>query len=346
MAINYYAPDTYKNIKLEKGMYEYSNKSFLQILEELDPTENYEGTALAGLDAFQRQLKRFNIKVNGRNADTVDKFFKSDETRLLFPEYTRRVIESGMDENALYKTIINRKIYAKNNNCEVVVIENGNEEENVIKPIEEGGEIPESNLKIKSRQVKPIKIGQSFEISREAMMGKSIDDFSFLIKEISKQFSEKLSDDAVKTIIEGDGSDNAIKTSEVTSKKLSVINIYHSMHNLPPTYNCTHILVSPKAMQAILDMPELADPKTGINLMATGNLNDMFGARIVVAPNLKDFVMLFLDKTKCLDLVIFQDVQVEHTQIQQKQTHLITVTLRYTFLKKGKESAISLNYKL
>ena len=39
------------------------------VLEKLDPSENYRGTALEGLDAFSRQLKRFDIKVKGRNSD-------------------------------------------------------------------------------------------------------------------------------------------------------------------------------------------------------------------------------------------------------------------------------------
>ena len=43
----------YENVKLEKGMYGQSGRSFLKVLESLDPSENYKGTALEGLDAFQ-----------------------------------------------------------------------------------------------------------------------------------------------------------------------------------------------------------------------------------------------------------------------------------------------------
>ena len=38
----------YENVKLEKGMYGQSGKSFLKVLESLDPSENYKGTALEG----------------------------------------------------------------------------------------------------------------------------------------------------------------------------------------------------------------------------------------------------------------------------------------------------------
>ena len=52
----------YDNLKLEKGMYRQEGMNFTQVLESLDPSENYRGTALEGTDAFQRQLKRFGIR--------------------------------------------------------------------------------------------------------------------------------------------------------------------------------------------------------------------------------------------------------------------------------------------
>ena len=39
-------------------------------LESLDPSENYKGTALEGTDAFQRQLKRFDIRAQAARIPT------------------------------------------------------------------------------------------------------------------------------------------------------------------------------------------------------------------------------------------------------------------------------------
>ena len=63
----------YDNLKLEKGLYT-TGKSFTQALEQIDPSENYAGTPLEGLDAYQRQLKRFDIKVRPR---TLRRCFRS-----------------------------------------------------------------------------------------------------------------------------------------------------------------------------------------------------------------------------------------------------------------------------
>ena len=95
----------YENLKLEKGMYSQSGRSFAQTLEALDPSENYKGTSLEGLDAFQRQLKRFDIKVKGAGSDRVEKFFWSTESAVLFPEFVSRVVRQGMEEESILPDI-------------------------------------------------------------------------------------------------------------------------------------------------------------------------------------------------------------------------------------------------
>lgn len=86
----------YDNLKLEKGMYHEAGRSFTQVLESRDPSEQYRGTALEGLDAFQRQLKRFDIKVKGTGSDVVEKFFRTADSAVLFPEYIARSVRQGM----------------------------------------------------------------------------------------------------------------------------------------------------------------------------------------------------------------------------------------------------------
>ena len=81
----------FDNIKLDKGLYS-TTKGFTASLEEIDPSDNYIGTELEGLDAYQRQLKRFDIKVSGKDSDCVSKFFRSTDSAALFPEYISRAV--------------------------------------------------------------------------------------------------------------------------------------------------------------------------------------------------------------------------------------------------------------
>ena len=91
----------FDNLKLEKGMYQQAGRSFSQVLESQDPSEQYKGSALEGLDAFQRQLKRFDIKVKGSASDAVEKFFRTSDSAVLFPEYVARSVRQGMEEGDL-----------------------------------------------------------------------------------------------------------------------------------------------------------------------------------------------------------------------------------------------------
>ena len=87
----------YDSIKLEKGMYS-TGRSLTDVLESLDPSDNYRGSELEGLDAFQRQLKRFDIRVGGTNSDQVQKFFETTSSAALFPEYVSRAVRKGIEQ--------------------------------------------------------------------------------------------------------------------------------------------------------------------------------------------------------------------------------------------------------
>ena len=91
----------FENVRLEKGMYGRSGTGFTKTLEELDPSERYRGTPVEGLDAFQRQLKRFGIRVKGADSDPVEKFFHTTESSVLFPEFVSRAVRQGLDRKSV-----------------------------------------------------------------------------------------------------------------------------------------------------------------------------------------------------------------------------------------------------
>lgn len=47
----------FETVTLDKGMYNEEGKSFSEVLESYDPSEQYKGSSLEHLDAYQRQLK-------------------------------------------------------------------------------------------------------------------------------------------------------------------------------------------------------------------------------------------------------------------------------------------------
>ena len=98
--------NNYKELNIQKSLYRGCGESFAERLEKMDPTENYRGTELGHLDAFQRQLKRFDIQVGGSHSSALEKFFQNGQSAVLFPEYLMRAIRQGMEENDPLSSIV------------------------------------------------------------------------------------------------------------------------------------------------------------------------------------------------------------------------------------------------
>ena len=158
----------YENLKLEKGMYGRGGKTFSQTLEELDPSENYRGTALEGMDAFQRQLKRFDIHVKGAGSDRVEKFFHTSDSAVLFPEFVSRVVRQGMEEGSILPAITATVTYFDGMDYRSIASVPGDEEK-ALKRVEEGAVIPETHVRSQENLVRLHKRGRMLVASYEAM---------------------------------------------------------------------------------------------------------------------------------------------------------------------------------
>lgn len=167
---------SFDNISLEKGMYQ-SDRSLTEVLEAIDPSENYIGTVLEGLDAFSRQLKRFNIKVSGDKSNTVEDFFQTSQTSVLFPEFVRRSTRLGMVENQTVKDIV--AVTTKIDGMDYRSI--CAEEPNLIK-----GSLSCLQIKTNENLCLLHKRGRCLETSYEALRFQRISVFSNMLKQIGR----------------------------------------------------------------------------------------------------------------------------------------------------------------
>lgn len=135
----------FDTLKLDKGLYA-SSKGFTASLEAVDPSENYIGTELEGLDAYQRQLKRFDIKVSGAGSDSVSKFFQTSDSAVLFPEYISRAVQQGVEEADLLSKII--ATTTEVDSLDYRSVESvPSEEEKELAAVGEGAFIPETTIR-------------------------------------------------------------------------------------------------------------------------------------------------------------------------------------------------------
>ena len=210
----------YENIRLEKGMYGRSGQSFAKTLEELDPSEHYRGTPLEGLDAFQRQLKRFDIKVKGAGSDMVEKFFHTTESSVLFPEFVSRVVRQGLEEGSILPDLVATVTHFDGMDYRSIASV-PTEEDKKLRRVEEGAAIPETVVRTQENLVRLHKRGRMLVASYEAIRFQRLDLFSVTLRQIGAYIGRMHLEDAIGVILNGDGNDNKAKSYSVGTKPVS-----------------------------------------------------------------------------------------------------------------------------
>lgn len=102
-----------------------------------------------GWDAFERQLKRFDIKVSGAGSDTISKFFSTGDSAALFPEYVSRAVMQGVDESGVLSNIIASKTVINSLDYRTITTADGHD--TAASVVQEGAEIPETVVKLKDQ---------------------------------------------------------------------------------------------------------------------------------------------------------------------------------------------------
>ena len=328
----------YENIRLEKGMYGRSGRSFAKTLEELDPSENYRGTPLEGMDAFQRQLKRFDIKVKGRGSDMVEKFFHTSESAVLFPEFVSRVVRQGMEEESILPeitaTVTNfdgmdyRSIYSV-----------PSDEEKQMKRVEEGAAIPETTIRTQENLVRLHKRGRMLVASYEAIRFQKLDLFSVTLRQIGANMSRMHLNDAIRVLIDGDGNGNAAQKYKVgtdpisgNAGTLSYEALVDFWSQFDP-YTMNTVLVSNDVMLSMLKLPEFQNPLAGQNFQGSGKLITPMGATLLRCAALPEGTIIGLDKHYALEMVEGCGVTVEYDKLIDRQLERAAITTIGGFAK-------------
>lgn len=321
----------YETVKLEKGMYRESGKSFSQVLEQLDPSENYKGTALEGTDAFQCQLKRFDIHVKGAGSDPVEKFFSTMEASVLFPEYIARAVRQGMEENDILPKIVATTTTVDSLDYRSVYTA-AEEKDKKLASVAEGAVIPSTEIRSKSNLIRLSKRGRMLVASYEAIRFQKLDLFSVALRQIGAYIHTAHMQDAVNVILNGDGNGNAAKELKIgtaplsgTAGTLTYQQLVEFWAQFEP-YTMNTMLCSSKAMVKMLGLPELQNPQTGLNFQGTGVLSTPLGAELLRTSAVPDGTIIGLDRRYALEMVQAGQLSVEYDKIIDRQLDRAAVT--------------------
>ncbi|WOC32153.1 MULTISPECIES: phage major capsid protein [Caproicibacterium] len=319
----------YENLHLEKGMYG-TGKSFSAVLESLDRSENYRGTPLEELDAYQRQLKRFDIHVNGRGSDRVEKFFQTGESAALFPEYVCRAVRQGMEQENLLPSLVATTTQVEGMDYRTIT-STPLEAEKELKLVAEGTAVPQTVVRTQDHLVHLHKRGRMLVASYEALRFQRLDLFTVTLRQIGAYIARMQMGDAVQVLLHGD--DGKDQAEELTAEKgVTYAGLLQLWGKLTP-YRMNGLLGGTAAVQQVLGLAEMRDAQAGLNFQGTGRLVAPMGAQLLHVPDVPDGKLIGIDRTCALEMVQAGDVQTEYDKLIDRQLERATISTIAGFTK-------------
>lgn len=333
--------ELYKTINIDKSMYNRRGKTFSQVLEELDPSTNYKNTPLEKLDAFGRQLKRFDIRVSGAQSDMVEKFFQTSSSAALFPEYVSRAIKLGMEyADALPDiTATVTKIDGMDYRS---IVSDPDDDTKSLKVVSEGAFLPQTTIKTQESLVKLLKRGRMLVSTYEALRFQRLDLFTVTLKQIGAYIARTQLADAVNVLVNGDGNSNGAKVINASaSGTLKYTDLVRLWTELTP-YELNTLLVPTALMEKILAMPEMQDSQATLDFHGTGRMITPMGAKLIHVPTLDSDKIVGIDKTCALEMVQAGDVLVDYDKLIDRQLERATVSVISGFAKLFNDASVVL----
>jgi hypothetical protein len=200
-------------VALNRDMYNQATKEEItlsQLLERLDPTP--EGSKLT---AFERQLKEHGIVTQtiaekGINASKVEAFYRTEESRVLFPEFVATTLRESLVADSILPFLVGMTTPIDGNSYRTIYLKNtaANKKATQRKRVTEAAELPKSKIVTAENATKIYKYGTAIEASYEVIRRSRIDKIAKQIQLIGQQASRDEVLDVLDVIKDGDGNDN------------------------------------------------------------------------------------------------------------------------------------------
>lgn len=314
----------YNEITLEKSLYSISGKSFTQALAELDPDENYTSDEFSGLDAFERQLKRFDIKVSGEGCDRVEKFFMSSQSAVLFPEFVRRTIKQGMDEASFLGDITAAKSYTDGIDFRGLTVSASGSD-----TVAQGGSLPTTSVTLASSPAQVKKFARKLSCTYEAIRKQRIEAFAVILRNLGAGIARSINLEAAAVLKSG------AATSKMAGKNVAYSDLASFWSKLAE-HDMTAIVTTPAIMADILALDEMKYCVS--DFMATGKVKTPYGVTIIKCSGLTDEAMIGLDSRCALEAVFATDVTLDFDKLMSTQCEEIACSVMVGFSKMSSDA--------
>ena len=277
--------------------------------------------------------------MKGAGSDVVEKFFRTTESAVLFPEYIARVVRQGMEEANILPHITATVTRFDGLDYRSIASVPGDDKK-ALRRVEEGAAIPATTVKTQENLVQLHKRGRMLVASYEAIRFQKLDLFSVTLRQIGAYISRMHLEDAIDVLINGDGNENPAQSLTVgtapiggTKGTLTYDALVDFWAQFDP-YEMNTLLVPGDVMVDMLKMTEFQNPLTGLNFQGTGKLTTPLGAKLLRTSAMTGGRLIGLDKRYALEMVQSGDgVVVEYDKLIDRQLERAAITSICGFAK-------------
>ena len=200
-----------EKIVLSRTMYDQARaakQSVSQFLENKYPTP--EGQKL---DAFQRALKQEGIFTKsiydrGISASEMQAFYRTEESRFLFPEWIARTVREAIVQDTMLPWLVGVNTTIDTDTYRTFYVEDQPTKQK-LKRVSEAAELPRVKIVGREQVVKIYKFGRAIEASYEVLRRMKIDMIALHLRRIAMQVAKDKVEEILAVIVDGDGNNNA-----------------------------------------------------------------------------------------------------------------------------------------
>jgi hypothetical protein len=260
-------------MKLAKEMYKEARAqgmTFSELLAKEAPSQHQD------LDAFQFALMQRDINLK---RDTVERFYRTTEDSILFPEFINRNVRIGiaglsrldltLDELIATTTTIDSGVYESVN----AVFDNKNLD---FKRVTEGTAFPTVTISSGKNTIKLAKLGIALDVSYEVLRRMKLPLLAIHMQLIGQRLAKRNVAYAMHNIINGDGNNNAAPATQAAALSYeALLNFFLDMEN----WEATVWSGKTALLKTLLNLAEFKDPLL-FDTAKTGNIARAFGHSI------------------------------------------------------------------
>lgn len=329
-------------------------------LEGLNPTQ--EGSKL---DAFERLMKEAGImtqSVPERNifSSKVQAFYRTNENKVLFPEYVARTLVEAMQEFPLYNYLVAQRTPIDSNVYKASYLDLDdpkNKKATEMKRVTEASDLPVAKLRLGESAVTLYKYGRAVEASYEALRRMDIEMFKRHINRIGVDAASNKIDEILTVIKDGDGNKNAAESIKMKSLDSNATTLTRTawikfLLKFYP-YGANTVIANEDGLIQILEvlypkadiatkMDELI--ASGLNVKTTLPQGLIANTTLLYAPQIEKIggkeAIYAMDRNNCVEELfeVGSSIQ-EADKFIKNQTELLTVSENSGFRKIFKDSA-------